>query len=67
MLATAGRDQGLRSAARTRDVSAGLYVVSYITTVAGLYDLGIQLAGKHVPGSPFQVTIMYDKITTKTT
>eukprot|EP01051_Picozoa_sp_SAG22_P010094 SAG22_NODE_887_length_6660_cov_2.023929_2_plen_317_part_00 len=45
----------------------GLYIVSYVTTIAGLYDLGIQLAGKHVPGSPFLVEIMYGDITTDTT
>eukprot|EP01052_Picozoa_sp_SAG31_P011678 SAG31_NODE_666_length_12962_cov_37.025033_7_plen_3251_part_01 len=45
----------------------GLYIVSYVTTIAGLYNLGIQLAGKHVPGSPFLVEIMYGDMTTETT
>ena len=45
----------------------GLYIVSYMTTIAGAYDLGIELAAKHVPGSPFMVDIMYGDITTDTT
>ena len=45
----------------------GLYIVSYVTTIAGLYDLGIQLAGKNVPGSPFMVEIMYGDINTHAT
>ena len=35
----------------------GVYYVSYMTTIPGLYDLEIQLDGAHVRGSPFAVEI----------
>ena len=51
----------------TNPYGDGQYIVTYMTTISGLYDLEIQLAGKHVPGSPFAVEIMYADIMTETT
>ena len=47
--------------------SNGLYIVTYMTTIAGRYEIAIELANQHVPGSPFTVQIKFDQITTETT
>eukprot|EP01047_Picozoa_sp_COSAG01_P009076 COSAG01_NODE_368_length_18064_cov_5.721959_1_plen_4267_part_10 len=47
--------------------SNGLYIVTYMTTIAGLYAIDISLANTPVPGSPFQVEIKFDALTTATT
>ena len=34
------------------------YTVTYYPLIAGTYSIGVQVAGKHIPGSPFTANVL---------
>jgi len=43
---------------RCADNADHTYTVTYYPMVAGLYNITVQFAGKHIPGSPFTAKVI---------